>query len=101
MTITYQENLVTLFDVRNGYSFASTVPFVDDVKTVCEALTSWCATRMVDGETISNVVIEKPEYISAAVTVSCNQGSRTFVVAQSELPDQLSQSLSIAWESLK
>ena len=101
MTLTFKDGTITLFDTRNGYSFASDVPYTGDIKNVCDALIAWCSTRMIEGETISNVVIEQGNKISAAVSVSCQQGERTFVVTQEELPQELADTLVAAWESLK
>jgi hypothetical protein len=101
MTLTFKNNDITLFDTRNGYSFASDVPFQGDIVQVCDSLLSWCGSRMVDGEAIANVVIEQAEQITAAVSVACSKGERTFVVAQDELPEQLAATLEAAWESLK
>jgi hypothetical protein len=101
MTLTFKDNTITLFDSRNGYSFASDVPFDGDIKEVCAALLSWCSSLMVDGETITNVVIEQPDQIHAAVSVACPQGERTFVVLQEELPADLATTLEAAWDSLK
>jgi len=101
MTLTFQNNAITLFDIRNGYSFASDVPFQGDIKEVCNALLSWCSSFMVESEAISNVVIEQGDQITAAVSVACSQGERTFVVTQDKLPEQLAATLETAWESLK
>jgi hypothetical protein len=101
MTLTFKDNTITLFDTRNGYSFASDVPLQGDIKSVCDSLLLWCASLMVEGEAISNVVIEQSDQISAAVSVTCPQGERTFVVLQEELPTELATTLETAWESLK
>jgi hypothetical protein len=101
MTLTFKDNTITVFDTRNGYSFAFDVPFEGGIKQVCDSLMSWCSSLMVEGEAISNVVIEQPDQISAAVSVACPQGERTFVVTQDKLPEQLAATLETAWESLK
>jgi hypothetical protein len=101
MTLTFKNNAITLFDTRNGYSFASDVPYEGQIKGVCDSLLLWCTSQMVEGETIANVVIEQTEQITAAVSASCSKGERTFVVLQEELPEQLATTFQTAWESLK
>ena len=101
MTITLNNGSLTLFDTREGYSFAKDIPLEGGINTVCELLVTWVNTQLIEGEILSTVILEEYSGINAAVSVTSDKGLRTFVVTSEQLPEDLGLMLLSTWESLK
>jgi len=125
MNLLLSNNQLTKFSRSGEYATTTNIPLEGDVAAVAAGLLAWLAAQLVEGETLSQVMLEpsgqvatafetqtdeegnesqvatafRPT-ISAAVSVTAPLGSRTFVVSSESLPTELRDGLLAAWQSL-
>lgn len=123
MTLRLSNNQLTRYVTRIGYAVAEQVPLQGDLATVANSLLTWLKTRLLENETLTDVILEESskvatefetqideegnevqiptnfrKVLNAAVSVNAPLGSRTFVAKSEQLPEELRDSLLEAWD---
>ena len=126
MTLRLANNSLTRYVSRQGYAAAENVPLVGPLGEVAASLLAWLGAQLAQGETLADVVLEASgqvatafetqqddegnevqvatafrETMVAAVSVTAEIGSRTFVVGSEALPEELRDGLLAAWAGLE
>ena len=114
MTLIFTPPSLTRFYNSGGYAKnelvdLSSTPFA----SVLSTLLAWLGTQLLEGESLEQVILEFfgqvpadvenaipvtfRDLLSAAVSVSAPQGSRTFTLSSEALPPELRDGLLAAW----
>lgn len=125
MTLIFTPSSLTKFGTTGAYSYSQDIPFVGDLATVSTTLLTWLSSQLVEGESVSQIVLESGGAVpatfsestdeegvtsiipatfrptlNAAVSVTASQGERTFSLTSESLPPDLRDSLLTTWASL-
>jgi hypothetical protein len=125
MTLRLASNALTRYVTRSGYAAAEPVPLDGQLGEVTASLLAWLSAQLAQGETLADVVLESSGQVatayetqtddegnevqvptafrptmSAAVSVTAELGSRTFVAGSESLPEELRDGLLAAWAAL-
>lgn len=125
MTLRLANQSLTRYVTRQGYAAAENVPLDGLLGKVAASLLAWLGAQLAQGETLSDVVLESSGQVatayetqqdegneiqvptafrptmSAAVSVTADLGSRTFVVSSEALPEELRDGLLQTWKALQ
>ena len=125
MTLIFSPSSLTKFGKNGLYSFSQDIPLVGDLATVSTTLLTWLSSQLVEGESVSQIVMESGgsvastftestdeegvtsivpvtfrPLLNAAVSVTAAQGERTFSISSELLPADLRDSLLTTWATL-
>jgi len=111
MTLIFTPASLTKFGLTGAYSYSQDIPLTGDLASVSTSLLTWLSLQLEAGETVSQVVLESGGSITmddettrntlnAAVSVTAEQGERTFSISSESLPADLRDSLLSTWASL-
>jgi hypothetical protein len=124
-TLIFTPSSLTKFGKNGAYSFSQNIPLSGDLATVSTTLLTWLNQQLVSGEAVSQIVLESGgsvaatftestdeegnvsiipvtfrNLLNAAVSVTAEQGERTFSLSSESLPPNLRDSLLSTWASL-
>jgi hypothetical protein len=125
MTLIFTPSSLTKFSQNGAYSYSQNIPLVGDLAAVSTTLLTWLSSQLVEGEAVSQIVLESGGSIAgtfsestddegnaislpvtfrpllnAAVSVTAAQGERTFSISSELLPSDLRDSLLTTWATL-
>jgi hypothetical protein len=111
MTLIFTPSSLTKFGKNGAYSFSQDIPLVGDLATVSTTLLTWLSSQLVEGEAVSQIVLESGGIVTmddettrntlnAAVSVTATEGERTFSLSSESLPPDMRDSLLSTWASL-
>lgn len=125
MTLIFTPSSLTKFGTNGAYSFSQDIPLTSDLATVSTTLLTWLSSQLVEGESVSQIVLEAGgsvpttftestdeegitsivpvtfrKTLNAAVSVTAEQGERTFSLSSESLPADLQDGLLSTWASL-
>jgi len=112
MTLIFTPSSLTKFGKNGAYSFSQCISLVGDLATVSTTLLTWLSSQLVEGEAVSQIVMESGASVmqddetirntlNAAVSVTAAQGERTFSISSESLPSDLRSSLVATWATLE
>jgi hypothetical protein len=110
-TLIFTPSSLTKYGRNGAYSFSQGIPLVGDLASVSTTLLTWLNEQLVNGETVSQIVLESGgsvtmedettrNTLNAAVSVNAEQGERTFSLTSESLPADLRDSLLSTWAIL-
>ena len=122
MTLIFTPSSLTKFGQNGAYSYSQNIPLVGDLASVSATLLAWLKEQLVEGESVSQIVLESGgsvaatftestdeegnvsiipvtfrNLLNAAVSVTAEQGERTFSLSSESLPADLRDSLLTTW----
>jgi hypothetical protein len=125
MTLIFTPSSLTKFGQNGLYSYNQDIPLVGDLASVSATLLTWLSSQLVEGESVSQIVLESADSVpatfavstdeegnvssipatfrntlNAAVSVTAEQGERTFSLSSESLPADLRDGLLATWASL-
>lgn len=125
MTLIFTPSSLTKFGKNGAYSYSQDIPLVGDLATVSATLLNWLNEQLINGEAVSQIVLESGgavpatfsestdeegnaisipatfrNLLNSAVSVIAEQGERTFSLTSESLPADLRNSLLTTWASL-
>jgi hypothetical protein len=125
MTLIFTPSSLTKYGKNGAYSFSQDIPLTGDLASVSTTLLTWLNDQLVSGETVCQVVLESAgsvaatftestdeegnvssipstfrNTLNAAVSVTAEQGERTFSLSSESLPADLRDSLLSTWAIL-
>lgn len=125
MTLIFTPSSLTKFGKNGAYSYSQDIPLTGDLATVSTTLLTWLSSQLVEGESVSQIVLELGGSVAAtftestdeegnaisipatfrtifnaAVSVTASLGERTFSLSSESLPVDLRDRLLSTWASL-
>lgn len=111
MTLIFTPSSLTKFGKNGAYSYSQDIALVGDLAEVSTTLLTWLSSQLVEGESVTQIVLESVgslaledetsrNKLGAAVSVTASQGERTFSLTSESLPPDLRDSLLATWASL-
>jgi hypothetical protein len=111
MTLIFTPSSLTKFGQNGAYSFSKDIPLTGDLATVSTTLLTWLSSQLIEGESVSQIVLESGgsvtmedettrNTLNAAVSVTAEQGERTFSLTSESLPADLRDSLLATWATM-
>jgi hypothetical protein len=125
MTLIFTPSSLTKYGQNGAYSYSQNIPLTGDLASVSTTLLTWLNERLESDEAVSQIVLESGgsvpatfmestdedgnaisipstfrNTLNAAVSVTAEQGERTFSLSSESLPDDLRDSLLSTWASL-
>jgi hypothetical protein len=116
---------LTKYGKNGAYSYSQNIPLTGDLASVSTTLLTWLKEQLVEGEAVSQIVLESGgsvaatltestdedgnaisipstfrNLLNAAVSVTAEQGERTFSLSSESLPTDLRDSLLSTWAIL-
>ena len=125
MTLIFSPSSLTKYGKNGAYSYSQDIPLSGDLATVSTTLLTWLSSQLVEGEAVSQIVLESGgsvtatfsestdeegnasivptsfrNLLNAAVSVTATEGERTFSLSSESLPADLRDSLLSTWATL-
>ncbi len=125
MTLIFTPSSLTKYGKNGAYSYSQNIPLTGDLATVSTTLLTWLSSQLVEGEAVSQIVLESGgsvaatftestdeegvtsivpstfrNTLNAAVSVTATEGERTFSLSSESLPADLRDSLLTTWATL-
>ena len=125
MKLLLQHNTLTRYAKSGDYATTTEIPLDGELAVTAQTLLSWLQSQLVEGESVGQVFLEpdgthsdyettvdaegnesqivtssRPR-LSAAVTASAPQGSRSVVFTSEALPAELRDGLLAAWATIE
>jgi hypothetical protein len=126
MKLLLSNSALTRYSQSGAYATTTTIPLDGDLAATAQTLLAWLQAQLVEGESVSQVMMESDgqvatayevevdaegneiqvatafrKRLSAAVSVNAPIGSRTFAVSSEALPDELRDGLLAAWDAME
>jgi hypothetical protein len=125
MTLIFTPSSLTKYGKNGAYSYSQDIPLTGDLASVSTTLLTWLNEQLVEGEAVSQIVLESGgsvaatftestdeesvtsivpstfrSLLNAAVSVTATEGERTFSLTSESLPADLRDSLLTTWATL-
>ena len=117
MKLLLSNNALTRYSRSGEYATTTSIPLDGSLDATAQTLLAWLQSQLVEGESVGQVFIEPDgthseqdesgnatstrAKLSAAVTATAPQGSRSVVFSSEALPTELRDGLLAAWAAIE